>query len=351
MPAMKTRLPLRLMLIAASVVTSNTVLRADISYTPVTHAELQAVWDDGTSRFQSEHGTGEFYPVSLVGVVINNPEHMSNYLPFVTDSSWWQTYVQATAAGDFGGTALYMRVNNPMSSSTPKYDEITWPAAMNDVNYPMDIYGNTVAEPLRYGDKILVKANAPGMFFCGKYNINERHNALPDYNFTITILERNLKPYAPTITLADLKSTAASTFDQFIFDDTRETGCEHYQASLVHLENLRMVSGTWAPDGTVTVEQTVDVDGSPVTLTFPLKLGLDGDLFTDSEVLAAVNGGTFDITAILDQETPRTGPFTGNYRLWLTERSNFFPVPEPATIVLCVAVLMGLAAYGWRNRK
>lgn len=348
---MKNSLALRWLLFAAAAVLSCTALHADISYTPVTHAQLQAVNANGSTAFDTG---GVLYPISMTGVVINNPEHMSNYLPFVENTSWWQTYVQATpdavAAGDFGGSALYMRVNNPMNSGTLKYDATTWGLAMSDVNNPKDIYGNPVTDPLRYGDRILIQANAPGMFFCGKYNINEQHNADPAYDFTITILERNLTPYAPTIDLAALKSTAAGTFDQFIFDSTRAKGCEHYQASLVHLENLRLQtgSGAWAADGTVTVEQTVDVDGSQVVLTFPLKLGLDGDLFTDAEVLAAVNGGTFGITAILDQETPRNGPFTGSYRLWLTERSNFFPVPEPSSLILLAAALLGL---GWHCRR
>ena len=64
----------------------------------------------------------------------------------------------------------------------------------------------------------------------------------------------------------------------------------------------------------------------------PLKLGLDPELLS----IAPSAETQFSLTAILDQETPGGGPFTGSYRLWLTNANDFSAVPEPGTIVLAV---------------
>ena len=56
--------------------------------------------------------------------------------------------------------------------------------------------------------------------------------------------------------------------NNFIFDSTRATGCEEYQGSLVHLDNLLLTDpNDWGLGKTVTVSQ-----GS---LTFPMQIGLD----------------------------------------------------------------------------
>ena len=65
-------------------------------------------------------------------------------------------------------------------------------------------------------------------------NINTQHTSDPAKSFSIAVLQRDWEPEISQITLADLKDDS----DMFIFDELREMGCEHYQGSLVHLDNL-----------------------------------------------------------------------------------------------------------------
>ena len=223
---------------------------AQITYTPVTNAELQAVLDGsnhttpGDSAFAADHPTASLYPISVVGVVINNPGDMLSWN--AGSSSQWQTFIQAlpggayggqtVAPGDFGGTALYHDQGLPLRVLPAIFDDDTWNAEMNRLNYPL-YNGTPVATPLQYGDVVLVQANAPGLFYNGKYNINMQHQTLSAYDFSITILQRDYTPPASNITLANLENPDGT----FIFDATRATGDEHYQGSLVHLDGLTLV--------------------------------------------------------------------------------------------------------------
>lgn len=318
-----------------------TAADAGTSYTPTLHSELQAVFDDGTSAWS---GGPE---ISLIGVIINDAADMSNYTAY-SPYVWWQTYIQSApageyggytvASGDFGGTALYMRAAIPWGSSPyTLYNATEWENELDRV---------TNGYSLQYGDVVLVEANAPGMFFNGKFNVNEQHLADPAKDFNVTVIG-HVDPTAIPIALDDLKNPD----DTFIFDDIRATGCEHYQASLVSLENLQLVSGDWAADGTVTVQQLIPVIASvPYTLTFDLKLGLDEDLFSPAITNAIEGGVMFDLTAILDQEDgDGNGYYDSGYRLWLTNASNLTVVPEPSTLALLVAG--GLVVLLFRRRN
>lgn len=325
-----------------------------ITYTPTKHSEYQIVHSDGTSAWPP--GGLQPYPVQMIGLVINNPWDMLDYSLSATQPQW-QVFFQSVNpydfpglisnpdeyAEDFGGTAMYMRKNHPWDPNI-FYTDDQWLAEMQRLNYP-EYQGNPVTEPLRRGDLILVQAKAPGLFFRGKRNINEQHQVDPAYDFYITILARDVPLSAANITLADLKNPD----DTFIFDQTRQTGCEHYQGSLVHLEDLLLVDPeNWALDGTVTVKQTVGGN----ELTFPLKLGIDPALEAINASLLATT--PFSLTAILDQEDP-SSPYTDNYRLWLTSISDleapFAVVPEPASVALLsvgIALLWILRRY-WRR--
>ncbi len=341
-----------------------------ITYTPTKHSEYQMVNSDGTSAWPP--GGLQPYPVEMIGLVINNPWDMLYYnltgspsLPYPphppappNDVPQWQVFFQAVDpydfpgvipnpgpyANDFGGTAMYMRKNHPWNPNI-YYTDDEWISEMQRLNYP-NYQGSPVTEPLRRGDLIKVEAKAPGLFFRGKRNINEQHQVDPAYDFYITILARDVPLAAANITLADLKNPD----DTFKFDQTRQTGCERYQGSLVHLDNLLLLDPqNWALNGTVTVKQTV----GQMDLTFPLKLGIDPALAAINASLLATT--PFSLTAILDQEDAQS-PYTDSYRLWLTSVSDlgaaFAMVPEPASVGLLSGgiVLLWILRRYWTTR-
>lgn len=298
-----------------------------ITYTPTKHSVYQAVLDNGSNAWTfPNYGDGETRPISMTGVVINNPWDMLNYTynSVSNPQPQWQVYIQATEQDDFGGTALYMRIDNPWNPSAPSYTSEAWAAEVQRIH----------GDSLQRGDLITVTANAPGMFYKGKSNINEVHNSDPKYDFSIEVTghdESLLK--AATITLDDLRSNNTT----FIFDASRNTGCEHYQGSLVHLDNLVLDSGTWGLNSTVTVRQG--------DLTFPMLLGLDPAL---ASITASDLSVPFGVTAILDQESADT---KAGYRLWLTNAADVtLGVPEPGTLVLMLlGGVLGILAIRRRN--
>ncbi len=311
---------------------------AQITYTPTLHNQYQAVNSSGTSAWPS---SGSPYSIAMIGVVINNPGDMLYYSddpvsPYYSASPQWQVYIQAAneakaytgfEGDDFGGTALYMRRFTPWGSPpTDLFPADAWAAEMERLNYPLyDLTGTQVTDPLQRGDLILVQARAPGMFYNGKYNINTKHTNLESNEFYVTILQRGLTIDVPTITLAHLKNPD----DSFIFDETRATGCEHYQASLVHLDNLLLDDDptNWALNNTVTVRQG--------NLTFSMQLGIDPSLALIDATALVTN--PFSITAILNQEDPGSvDGYVGAYRLWLTSVGDLTTIPEPGTAMLAV---------------
>jgi hypothetical protein len=170
------------------------------------------------------------------------------------------------------------------------------------------------------------------LFYGGKFNVNETHSKDALFDFDIAILERGLTPPAALIDLSYLKDSS----NHFIFDQTRATGGERYQGSLVHLDNLVLVDPlNWKLNGKVEVRQD--------SRTFDMQLGLDPGL----ALIDPYSLGSFSVTAILDQEggnNPKSG-----YRLWLTNASDFSAVPEPGTIVL--ALIGGLLMYPVVRKK
>ncbi|MDP8269135.1 MAG: hypothetical protein P9L97_10435, partial [Candidatus Tenebribacter davisii] len=148
------------------------------------------------------------------------------------------------------------------------------------------------------GDRIRVTGYY--LSYNGKLNVNEQHNKQPDHNFTIELVRRGVGlPRPELVSLDDLKNDS----DAFIFDPTRQTGSEYYQARLIKIEDVYFADANdWGPHGEVVI-----TDGAK-TLTVKLERG--------NGIYAGSNNLTepFDIIGILDQESPN---LTDGYRLYV----------------------------------
>ena len=281
-----------------------------------------------------------------MGVVVNKPADMLDYTLSSTSSSGpqFQVFVEAlpsggtyggytVAPGDFGGVAVY-------ESQTFKYASNPSLANFTNDEWTAEV-ARIGASTLNVGDVVLIQAKTPGIFYNGKFNINTNHLKSPDNQFSITVLGQTT-PTATPITLSALESAPVTlsnmyTTSNYIFDSTRATGDEHYQGSLVHLDNLLLTDPQdWGLGNTVLVSQ-----GS---LTFPMQVGLDPGLSSlDPDSLAS---NPFSVTAILDQEG---GNYKAGYSLWLTGASNLSTVPEPGSLVLLVTAGVAALAFGRRR--
>jgi len=242
-----------------------------IPYTPF--RDMQAVDADGLGTWQVPIPGGSFDPgYKLRGVVLNDPMDMldmtPNHIPSGPGTMWqlggtWQVFIESVSLpgdaaehpeliGDFGGAAVWMGQNygnhiwhhpdGPFFSGTYadstaySYTDADWglvadgPTAgeMGRLNWPLDARtGLPVTEPLRAGDLIEVRARG-GLFYSGKFNANEEHDNDPRFDFDIVLLDRDL-PLVPTeISIPDVKDPG----DAFLFDPTRQSGAEYYQARL-----------------------------------------------------------------------------------------------------------------------
>ena len=201
------------------------------------------------------------------------------------------------APGDFGGTALYVGQTVPWNP-TQNFSDAQWQQELNFLG----------ASTLTTGDVVLVQADAPGLEYNGKYNINVQHwNTInyPGYGFSIQVIGQT------TPAVADISLSALVDPDGTqIFDPTMATGCEHYKGSLVHLNDLLLTDpGDWGLGNTVTIQQG--------NLTFPMQVGLDNGLaLLNPQTLAT---RPFSVTAIVDQES---GTYTTGFSVWVTNSAN-----------------------------
>jgi hypothetical protein len=232
----------------------------------------------------------------LEGILLHNPADLLDPTPddTITEtyniSGEWQIFFQGEGE-DHAGTAVWMG---------QLYNNLPWVAL--DGGYTNEEF---VAELSRInaaqfcpGDRIRVT----GYFlsYKGKTNINEQHNKNPDHDFTIELLERGVGiPKPEVVTLDELKDDN----DNFIFDFTRLTGCEYYQARLVKIEDVRFVDPNgWGPNAVLTITDGVK--------TFPVKLGRGNGIYAGSNNLSE----PFDIIAIMDQDS---SDLISGYRLWV----------------------------------
>jgi len=264
------------------------------------HADFQAVDEYGNGTFPLDS------PVKMRGVLLNRSEDMldsSSGAPAFLGGQW-QVYVQAVDPNDFGGTACFMAesyCNMPWLPPDDCYDPNSWQAELNRVR--TDASTGHLFWP---GDLVEVRARAPGLHYGGKTNVNESHSIDSANDFDFVLLAADCGLPAPTvIQLSDLEDAQ----DQYTFDASRQTGCEHYQGSLVRINGVTFVNPSlWAPEATLTIQ-----DGTG--RTFPVILGR-GSGFTEFSPPAS----PFDIVAIFDQEDDDyDGDGMEGYRLWVAQ--------------------------------
>ncbi len=263
-----------------------------MAYTP--HAVYQAVDANGFNVFQTN------FPVRMRGIILNRPGDMLDGLPGADPfmGGQWQIVVQAIDPDDYGGTTLWMGQNVGKISGEGSYSDAAWLSELERLNRDP-----ATGRAFRPGDRVEVRARAPGQFYRGKTNINEQHIILPDADFDVILLQANAGLPAPQdVTLADLKDAE----DQFLFDPDRLTGPEHYQGAVVRIQNVCFVDpAAWGPGGQLLIHDGME-------RTFPVLLGRS-EGFTRYPAPVP----PFDIVGILDQEDSVEGDgFTSGYRLW-----------------------------------
>ena len=345
-PKRRTRSILHLIGTAAAAVAAwqvAAIARADADWGSMSYTlfrDMQAVNADGSAAWSVpldlDSPSGQAY--KLLGVVLNNPGDMLDSTPnYMEGPMWamggqWQVYVQTVDPSDFGGAACWMGQN---------YGNHYWHWQYWDYNYTNEEWQDEVDRvglngTLQAGDLIEVRARG-GLFYKGKFNVNEQHDNDPAFNFDVIRLGHPGLPTPEDIELSDVKNPDGGNPDaNFIFQQDRLAGAEHYQATLVNLQDVSLVSSAgWGPDADLVV---TDGEGRHLTM----KLGLTGF----DQVLPPWE--PFDVVGIFDQES---GDYTGGYRLWVMDASQFSAIPEPSSIVLAIGSALGLLAFALRRRR
>ncbi|MBN2313928.1 MAG: hypothetical protein JXM79_08350 [Sedimentisphaerales bacterium] len=256
----------------------------------VTHSQFQAVNATGEQTYNATD------KVILEGIVLHNPAEMLDPTPddTVTQlyniSGQWQLFFQGEG-DDHAGTAIWfgqLYNNLPWVASDGGYTNAEFAAELARFN----------AAQFSPGDRIRVTGYY--LSYSGKTNVNEQHNNDPDHDFTIELVERGVGlPRPEVVTLDDLKDEN----DEFIFDPTRQTGGERYQARLIKIENVFFADANdWGPHGELVITDGVK--------TLSVKLGRGNGIYAGSNNLTE----PFDVIGIMDQESPN---LTDGYRLYV----------------------------------
>jgi len=258
-----------------------------------TNWELQSVDENGVPNYYKVGGDlGPDNIVVIEGICLNNPEDM------LDPAKMWQIFVQGQG-GDLGGTAAW---------AGKWYQSDVWEDELTRLN----------SSGFREGD--LVRITGYAMAVGGKANINERHSASPELDFTVELLKAGVGlPEPEVVTIPEMNT----------FDPTRLTGGERYQCRRIRINDVHVVSGTWGKNQRVTI---ADKLGN----TLLMKLcNVDFGPAPDSE---------FDVIGLGNQE-PQFGPsgpipgtgLTDGYQIWVT-RPDGIIIPEPVSLTL---LLMG----------
>jgi hypothetical protein len=267
-----------------------------------TNWNLQVVNSTGGSASPWINSTEK---VTIEGYILNRPEYMLDGTPnySVGPNNYiggaWQIYIQG-GEGDHAGTALWMGQNYQnmiYAGGDGRYTNEEWSSLVDELNHDP-----TTGHRFMPGDKVRVTGLTK--FYGGKVNLGEKHSTDPDNDVAISLIELGAGLPEPEVITLDMVKNSS---DAFMFNQTRETGCEYYQGRLVRINDVNFVNpGSWAPDASLTIK-----DGTG--RTFPVKLGIGPGIKTGSNNLST----QFDIIAIFDQEDG-SSPNTEGYRLWVT---------------------------------
>jgi hypothetical protein len=283
--------------------------------------DMQAVNEGGSSAWTVPvWGTGSEQGFKLKGVVLNNPQDMldftPNYIACAAGTQWklggqWQIYIQTVDSADFGGAALWMAQN---------YGNVTWhwpdsSYSYTNLQWEAETARVSLNNTIQAGDVVEIDARG-GLFHNGKFNVNEQHDNDPAFDFDVKLISHGSLPDPALITIEDVKNSDGT----FKFVQDRLSGAEHYQSTLVRLNDVSLVDpADWKSNSTVTI-----TDG---TLTLPMLLGANG-----FDPLSAPTG-KFNVVGIFDQDG---SDYRGGYQLWVTDAGQFAGVPEPSGIVLLI---------------
>ncbi len=285
-----------------------------------THSALEAVDAKGLSTWA---GT---LPFELIGVLLNNPEEFLDatpgFLPFTVENTFrlggqWQIFFQSADPADRGGAAAWMGQNYgnlPFIRDTMfNYTDAQWMAEIARLEHDP-----ATGHRFRKGDLIRVVANRT-LDFAGKRNVNEAHDTDPAANWEIHLVQAGFGlPEPAVVTLAQLvrPDDGNPATSEEIFDATRTTGGEHWQASRVRINGLTLTdaSGWGKAAYNERVCQATDGTGRIFRLRVPrLDLG-------------AAPTGAFDAIGILDQDSGSGSDGTTGYELFVQQVVRPVPV-------------------------
>jgi hypothetical protein len=283
-----------IVLVAAMLLLFAVAVRGDEpTVAEVTHWQLQAVDEYGVGTYDASD------KVTITGIILNNPEEILNPTPGAPAymGGQWQIYIQGEGS-DHAGTAVYMgQYYARVGGQSGSYTDEQLLSELCRINHDPNT-GYTFAA----GDR--VKVTGWYKFYNGKINVNEQHEADPAFDFEVKLLEPAVGLPQPEIITLDMVKDGS---DQYIFDQTRLTGCEYYQGRLVRVIDVNIVNPeNWGRDNTVTI---TDANG----LTFPVKLGIGNGI-----TRYGCPAGQIDVIAIFDQECS-SFPYTAGYRLWVPD--------------------------------
>ncbi|UCC97434.1 MAG: hypothetical protein JSW66_16515 [Phycisphaerales bacterium] len=266
------------------------VAQAAPTVTEVTHSEFQAVNAAGEQTYNRTD------KVVLEGIVLHGPAQMLDPAPDETITEpfniggQWQIFFQGEG-DDHAGTAVWMGQlysNLPWVAVDGGYTNAEFISELNRLN----------AAQFSPGDRIRVTGYY--LSYGGKLNVNEQHNKNADHDFTLEVVDRGAGlPRPEEVTLDELKDSE----DNFIFDSTRQTGCEHYQSRLVKIRDVYFMGAAgWDSNAELTITDGVK--------TFPVKLGRGDGIYPGSNNLTE----PFDVIGIMDQQS---ADLTRGYRLYV----------------------------------